>query len=52
MPIDTSSMDPSEAMQVTMFETLLTSMETEALEVLHKIIGDTIKERKREAKRG
>ena len=30
-----------------MFETLMNGMPTEALEMLHKIIGDKVKERKR-----
>lgn len=44
-------MSPIEAMQVVTFESMLESMPTEALELLHGIIGAKVKERKK-AKRG
>ncbi len=50
--IDTSGMSPEEVSQVTTFEFMLNSMPTEALELLHRIIGDKIKESKKAARRG
>jgi hypothetical protein len=46
MPIDTSKMDPAEAAQAQMFESLLDTLPDEGLILLQSIIGAKIDERR------
>lgn len=47
MSIDTSGMAPEDAMQVSMFETLIDAMPLEALELLEGIIHEKVEARRK-----